>query len=283
MGKKGLGRGLEALIPIIDTYEKEILELKINDIDPNSTQPRKVFRESELENLVESIKLHGVVQPIIVTKEGNRYKIVAGERRWRAARIANLKTIPAIIKEYSEKDVLEVALVENIQRQDLNPIEEAEAFQRLIKEYNLKQEEIAATVGKSRPAIANSLRLLNLDERVKEMIAYGAISEGHGRVLVSVKNQDEQYKLAKEFEEKVVSVREAEKHMKRLIEGKKQKRKIDFKVKDVVNDLSDKLKTVLGTKVYIDSGKNKGRIVIEYFSNQELDRLLELLLGIKNL
>ncbi|MGE5329955.1 MAG: ParB/RepB/Spo0J family partition protein [Deltaproteobacteria bacterium] len=282
MGKKGLGRGLEALIPGTSQAEKEIIELTINDVEPNSTQPRRVFKEEALETLAESIKLHGVVQPIIVTKDGNRYKIVAGERRWRAARIANLKTIPAIIKEYADKEILEVALIENIQRQDLNPIEEAEAFQRLIQEYALKQEEVAVTIGRSRSAVANSLRLLNLDYRVKEMVVGGIISEGHARVLLAVKNGDEQYKIAKEFEKGLFSVREAEKYLKKAMTKTKGKKAKDEKIKDIVMDLSNKLKDTLGTKVHIDSGNNKGKIVIEYFSNQELDRLIEMLLSLKS-
>ncbi|MGE5472769.1 MAG: ParB/RepB/Spo0J family partition protein [Ignavibacteriales bacterium] len=282
MGKKGLGRGLEALIPGAVQSEKEIVELKINEVEPNSTQPRRCFKEEALETLAESIKLHGVVQPIIVTKEGDRYKIVAGERRWRAARIANIKTIPAIIKEYAGKEILEVALIENIQRQDLNPIEEAEAFQRLVQEYNLKQEEVAVTVGRSRSTVANSLRLLNLDNRVKEMVMSGAITEGHARVLLSVKNQDEQYKIAKDFENELFSVREAEKHIKKIMTNKKSKKAEDTKIKDIFTDISSKLRDTLGTKVYIDSGKKKGKIVIEYFSNQELDRLIEMLLGLRS-
>lgn len=282
MGKKGLGRGLESLIPGISQSEKEIKELKINEVEPNTTQPRRHFKQETIETLAESIKLHGVVQPIIVTKEGDRYKIVAGERRWRAARIANLKTIPAIIKEYVGKEILEVALVENIQRQDLNPIEEAEAFERLIKEYNLKQEEVAVTVGRSRSTVANSLRLLNLDSRVKEMVVSGAITEGHARVLLSIKNEDEQYKMAKDFEKELFSVREAEKHIRKLAINKRQKKVKDTKVKDVFADVSSKLRDALGTKVYIDSGKKKGKIVIEYFSSQELDRLIEMLLGLRS-
>jgi len=282
MGKKGLGRGLEALFPGTSQTEREIIELKINEVEPNTEQPRRAFKEEALETLSESIKVHGIVQPIIVTKEGERYKIVAGERRWRAAKMANLKTIPAIIKEYAEKEILEVALIENIQRQDLNPIEEAEAFQRLIQEYKLKQEEVASTVGRSRSAVANSLRLLNLDSRVKEMVVSGVISEGHARVLLSIKNEDEQYKIAKEFEKDIISVRQAEKYLKKITINNKPIKIIDTKIKDVVADVSNKLKDKLGTKVHIDSGKNKGKIVIEYFSNQELDRLIELLLGLKS-
>jgi len=282
MGKKGLGRGLEALFPGISQAEKEIIELKINEVEPSTAQPRRIFKEEALETLAESIKVHGIVQPIIVTREGDGYKIVAGERRWRAARMANLKTVPAIIKEYAGKELLEVALIENLQRQDLNPIEEAEAFQRLTSEYNLKQEEIAATVGRSRSAVANSLRLLNLDNRVKEMVASGTLSEGHARVLLSLKNMEEQYKTAKNFEEGFTSVREAEKYLKKITSNKTKRKIKSTKIKDVENDVSNKLKNALGTKVYLDAGKNKGKIVIEYFTNQELDRLIELLLSLRS-
>jgi len=282
MGKKGLGRGLEALFPGISQSEKEIIELKINEVEPSTAQPRRSFKEEALETLAESIKIHGIVQPIIVTREGDGYKIVAGERRWRAARLANLKTIPAIVKEYAGKEMLEVALIENLQRQDLNPIEEAEAFQRLINEYNLKQEEVATTVGRSRSAVANSLRLLNLDNRVKEMVAAGILSEGHARVLLSLKNMEEQYKTAKDFEKEFTSVREAEKQLKKITANKTKRKIRNTKIKDVENDVSNKLKNVLGTKVYLDSGKNKGKIVIEYFTNQELDRLIELLLSLRS-
>lgn len=281
MHKKGLGKGLEALIPNIYTNEKEITELKINDIDPNVSQPRKRFDEEALKTLAESIKVHGVVQPIIVTREKGRYKIVAGERRWRAARMAELKTIPAIIKDYVEKEVLEIALIENIQRQDLNPIEEAEAFQKLVEEYGLKQEEIAITIGRSRSAVANCLRLLSLDDRVKEMVAQGIISGGHARTLAAIKDGELQYKLAKEFEKKAMSVRDAEELIRKVTTKKETEPKKDDNKKQFTEDISDKLKSVLGTKVYLEDRKNKGKIVIEYFSNDELERILEKLLSLR--
>lgn len=281
MIKKGLGKGLEALIPNISSSEKEIIEIKINDIEPNSEQPRKIFNEEALKTLSDSIREHGVVQPIIVTKINGRYKIVAGERRWRAARLAELKTIPAIIKEYAEKEVLEVALIENLQRQDLNPIEEAEAFQKLTEEYKLKQEEIAATIGRSRSAVANALRLLTLDNRVKEMVSCGSMSSGHARTLAAIKDKDIQYKMAVEFEKREMSVRQAEEFIKKLSKKSGVPAKKDNKVKYIEEETADKLKNLLGTKVYFQKGKNKGKIVIEYFTNQELDRILEMIFSIE--
>ncbi len=280
MVKRGLGRGLEALIPSSSAYVDQVQELKINDIEPNAEQPRKYFHEEELKSLAESIENHGVVQPIIVTKEKERYKIIAGERRWRAARLAGLKTIPAIIKEYAGKKALEIALIENIQRQDLNAIEEAEAFQRLAEDYELTQEKIAQTVGKSRPAIANSLRLLTLDPRVKEMIIAGRISGGHARVLITINNKDEQYQIAQELEKGGLSVRETEQYIKKRLNTKKMPKLKNDRFQDIQDGISDRLKTILGTKVQLAAKKNKGKIIIEYYSNQELDRLLEMLYGI---
>ncbi len=282
MIKRGLGKGLEALIPNTGTVEKEVHDLKISDIEPNTEQPRKVFEEEGLKNLSESIKNHGVVQPIIVTREKGRYKIIAGERRWRAARLAGLKTIPAILKEYVGKEALEVALIENIQRQDLNPIEEAEALKRLSEEYNLRQEEIACSIGKSRSAVANSLRLLALDPRVRHMVASGRISGGHARALVAISNPQEQYDIAQELEEKGLSVRETEKYIASRIGRKKISRSKKHKLHYIETDICEKLRNILGTKVQLNSGRNRGKIVIEYYSNEELDRILDLLCNIKH-
>lgn len=277
MHKKGLGRGLGALIPDANNAGVEVQELKINDIEPNSDQPRRYFDEEGIKSLSESIKVHGVVQPIIVTKEKNKFNIIAGERRWRASRMAGLKTIPAIVKEYVAKKAFEIALIENIQRQDLNAIEEAEAYRRLAEEYNLTQEEIASTVGKSRSAVANTVRLLTLDKRVKEMICSGKISSGHARVLVPLQNGEEQYKVAKEMETRNLSVREAEELIKKLFSVKKEKVPKFNKFEDIETDISERLKTILGTKVCMDLKKNKGKIVIECYSNDEVDRVLEML------
>ena len=282
MIKKGLGRGLEALIPNVDLSSgAEVHELRINEVEPDTSQPRKYFDEEGLTSLSESIKAHGVVQPIIVTKDNNQYKIIAGERRWRAARKAGLKTIPAIIREYSGKKALEVALIENIQRQDLNAIEEAEAYQRLAEDFNLTQEEISATVGKSRPAIANTVRLLTLDKRVKEMICSGRISGGHARVLVSLKDGGAQYETALFIEQKKLSVREVEELIKKMLSPKISKDQKNNKYEDVESDISERLKNIFGTKIKMDLKKNKGKIIIECFSNDELDRVLEMLYSLK--
>ncbi len=282
MIKRGLGKGLEALIPGSGTAEKEVLELKISDVEPNTEQPRKYFEEEGIKNLSESIKNHGVVQPIIVTREKGRYKIIAGERRWRAARLAGLKTIPAILKEYVGKEALEVALIENIQRQDLNPIEEAEALKRLSEEYNLRQEEIACSIGKSRSAVANTLRLLALDSRVRQMVAEGRISGGHARALVAISNAEEQYGIAQELEKKNLSVRETEKYIIARTGRKKKSRSKTQRLQYIETDICEKLRNVLGTKVQLNSGRNRGKIVIEYYSDEELDRILDMLCSIKH-
>lgn len=280
MIKKGLGRGLEALLPNTSISANDIQELKINDIEPSVEQPRKSFEEEALKSLAESIKSHGVVQPIIVTKDNERYKIIAGERRWRAARLAGLKTIPAILREYVGKKALEVALIENLQRQDLNAIEEAEALQRLAEEYKLKQEEIAASIGKSRSAVANSLRLLSLDDRVKKMVLEGRISGGHARTLVSIEDKEEQYQLAKELEKRNFSVRETENLLKTKNLLKKANQIKSNKTNFIEANISEKLRNILGTKVQMDAKKNKGKIIIEYYGNEELDRILDLLYSI---
>lgn len=277
MVKKGLGRGLEALIPNANVQTQEVQELRINDIEPNAEQPRRYFDEEGLKNLSDSIKNHGVVQPIIVTRENSRYKIIAGERRWRAARLAGMKTIPAIVKEYAGKKALEIALIENLQRQDLNAIEEAEAFQRLAEDYQLTQDEIAISVGKSRPAVTNSLRLLTLDQRVKEMIITEKLSGGHARVLVGIDNHDVQYQIAEEFVKKNLSVREAESYIKKLRNTKTTKGQKNNKIELIGKEISDKLKGIFGTKVQLMAKRNKGKIVIDYYNNQELERILDLI------
>lgn len=280
MIKKGLGKGLEALIPNISQSGNEILEIKINDIEPNTNQPRKNFDEEELKNLAESIRSHGVIQPIIVTQKNGRYQIIAGERRWRAARLAGLKTVPAIVKDFADKKALEVALIENIQRQDLNPIEEAEAFQKLIQDYNMTQEEIAATIGKSRSAVANSLRLLALDEEVKKMVIEGRITAGHARALVSIEDKRKQVSVALELEKRKLNVRETENFVKKVCLEKEYQKK-ENSLKQIESEISEKLKNILGTKVELISGKERGKIIIEYYSNEELDRILDLLYSLE--
>jgi len=283
MIKKGLGKGLGALIASDneDSNSEElkgIQEIRINDIEPNTDQPRKSFDDAKLQNLAESIKKHGIVQPIIVKKEKDTYKIVAGERRWRAAKIAGLNAVPAIVKDISSKEIMEVALIENIQREDLNPIEEAEAYERLIKEYNMTQEEISTTVGRSRPAIANSLRLLNLVDSVKKYLISGELSSGHARALLAIEDKELQEKAAKEIIEKNFNVRDTEKYVKQFL-SRKQKVKSE-KYEAEILEIEEKLKEILGTKVKLINKKNKGKILIEYYSNEELERIIELVYSI---
>lgn len=275
MIKKGLGKGLGALITSADTDEAGIRELKINEIEPNLNQPRKFFNDEKLAQLAESIKQHGIVQPLIVKKEDNTYKIVAGERRWRAARLAGLNNVPVIVKELSSKQVMEIALIENLQREDLNPIEEAEAYDRLITEYGMTQEEISQTVGRSRPAIANSIRLLTLQEKVKKLVINGDISSGHARTLLSIDDNELQIKAVEEVIKKELNVRETESLVKRLL-TKKEKRK-PKKFNEEYLAIEDKFREIFGTKVKIVNNKKNGKIMIEYYSLEELGRIVEII------
>lgn len=287
--KKGLGKGLDIMIPekIVDNkatnenVSRETL-IRITDIDPNKSQPRKKFDEDSLQELADSIKQYGIIQPLILQKKGKYYEIIAGERRWRAARMAGLKEVPAIIKEYSPQEVIEIALIENIQREDLNPIEEAQTYQRLIEEFHLKQDELAERVSKSRTAITNSMRLLKLDGRVQQMLIDELISSGHARALLAIEDPEKQYYLAcKIFDEKM-SVRETERLVKQVLSNKPEKalaatREDDF----IYRDLEEKFKHIFGTKVSIQrKNNNKGKIEIEYYSEEELDRLVDLIASI---
>lgn len=273
------------------TAEKEIMKedskeitLKLSKIEPNREQPRKDFNEEQLKELADSIKNYGILQPLLVQKKGNYYEIIAGERRWRAAKIAGLKEVPVVIREYSEQQAVEIALIENVQREDLNPIEEAMAYQRLIQEFHLKQEEIAERVCKNRTTIANSMRLLNLCEDVQQMLIQGVISSGHARALLSVENPETQLTLAKKIEKDCLSVREVEKMVKLLEKPeKKKKEKVqDEQLELIFKDLEDRMKTVMGTKVNISrKDKSKGRIEIEYYSEAELERIVELIESIR--
>ncbi|AEE98072.1 ParB/RepB/Spo0J family partition protein [Mahella australiensis] len=279
MPKRALGKGLQALIPesINETDEHEIQELRISDIDPNDLQPRKVFDENALSELAQSIKQYGVIQPITVKPVDDRYMIVTGERRWRAARIAGLKTIPAIVKEFNTKEILEIALIENLQREDLNPIEEAMALKTLIDDFDLTQEELAARVGKSRSAIANTIRLLNLPQSVQDMMMEGLLSAGHARALLSVESEELQQNLAKSAVEKGLTVRELEELIKHQ---NKEHNRSDKRNKDSYipfQEYADSLSRMLGTKVNIVSGKRKGRIEIEYYDTEDLYRILDVL------
>jgi len=277
VNKRGLGKGLGALIPESEESDKNsIIEIKITDIEANEMQPRKAFDDETLANLSESIKEHGVVQPIIVRKVGNTYQIIAGERRWRASRIAGKRTIPAIVKECSNLEVMELALIENLQREDLNSIEEAQAYKSLIEEYDMTQEEISKKIGKSRPAIANSLRLLQLPQVIKNLIAEGKITQGHARALLAISGEKRQLEMAEKIINEQLNVRQIEK-MAKDTKVKKKKQALLNNYQIEINQLEERLKAALGTKVTIQHKNNKGKIEIEYYSNEELDRILDLL------
>lgn len=290
---KGLGKGLDALIPedssrkvaarprketvVEKVVKKEEVMVKISEIEPNREQPRKSFDEDSLLELAESIKQFGIIQPLIVQKKNDYYEIIAGERRWRAARLAGLKEVPVIVKDYTEQEIVEISLIENIQRENLNPIEEAQAYKRLLDEFHLKQDEVAERVSKSRTAVTNSMRLLKLDERVQQMVIDDMISSGHARALLAVEDREIQYTLAVRIFDEKLSVREVEKLVRSLQEEKPKKKE---EVRDdsfIYKDLEEKMKVILGTKVNITHKKNqKGKIEIEYYSNEELERLMEL-------
>ncbi len=280
MAKKALGKGLGALFENEEIAENTgVQEIKLIDIEPNKSQPRKYFDEEKLQVLCDSIKMHGVIQPIVVRKlETGFYQIIAGERRWRAARMAGIKQIPAVIKDYSNKEVMELALIENLQREDLNPIEESEGYKNLIEEFKLTQEEISVRVGKSRSAIANALRLLNLPENIKELLVQDKISAGHARSLLSLENIILQNEIATRIVNEQLSVRQTEKHVKELLANgnKKKELKENRRKNQHYIDIENKLSETFGTKVKIHNGKNKSKIEIEYYSEQELERLLQI-------
>lgn len=276
-----LGRGLSALIPEIkgETSEKEIVNIDIDKIYPNEVQPRKQFDEEKIKVLSDSIKNYGVLQPIVVKMDkNNKYMIIAGERRFRASKLANKNQIPAIIKDIDMKDIMEIALIENLQREDLNSIEEALAYKSLIEHYNVTQEEISEAVGKSRPHITNTLRLLNLGQDVIEMIDSGRITAGHGKALLRIADKDLQLQIAKKIEEEELSVREVENIAKKISENKQEESK-KSKPKDVfILDVEDKLRNIFGTKVNISKGKKKGKIEIEYYNDDDLNSIVSMLL-----
>ena len=262
---------------------KELM-VKVTSIEPNREQPRKDFNEEAMGELAESMKVYGVLQPLLVQKKGDYYEIIAGERRWRAAKLAGLKEVPVVIREYTKQQTMEIALIENVQREDLNPIEEAKAYQRLIQEFELEQEEIAARVGKSRVTITNSMRLLKLDERVQEMLIQNQITGGHARALLTVEDGELQYKLAGKIIAENLSVREIEKIVKSLSKKKnpKEKNVEDESLALIFRDLEERMKSAMGTKVSINrKDKNKGRVEIEYYSESELERIVELIESIR--
>ena len=258
--------------------------MKLSVIEPNRGQPRKDFNEESIGELADSIKKYGVLQPLLVQKSGDHYEIVAGERRWRAAKEAGLKEVPVVIKEYTKQQAMEIALIENVQREDLNPIEEAQAYQQLMQEFELTQEEIAERVSRSRTAITNCMRLLKLDKRVQDMLIQGQISSGHARALLALENPDAQYQLGLKIIDQRLSVREVEKLVKLLGKPKKQEKPKEEE-KDlsfIFKDLEERMKQVMGTKVIINKkDRNKGRIEIEYYSEAELERIVELIESIK--
>lgn len=295
--RKGLGKGLDSLIPenksakVSSSESKKTEEtaelksgeqmMKINMVEPNRDQPRRNFEEDALLELADSIKQYGVLQPLIVRKRNDYYEIIAGERRWRAAKMAGVKEVPVIIKEYNEQEILEIALIENIQRENLNPIEEAMAFKKLLEEFNLKQDEVAERVSKSRTAVTNSMRLLKLDQRVQQMIIDDMISTGHARALLAIDDPEQQYILANKIFDEKLSVRETEKLIKEIKNPKKQKEKKVIENAFIYEDIEDKMKQVLGTKVHVASkGKGKGKIEIEYYSDKELERMFDMIMSI---
>lgn len=294
--KKGLGKGLDSLIPDNKQIKSSKLSeneseekdsksgtqmMKINDVEPNREQPRKKFEEDALLELADSIKQFGVIQPLIVQKRKDYYEIIAGERRWRAAKLAGLKEVPVIIKEYTEQEIVEISLIENIQRENLNPIEEAMAFKKLLEEFNLKQDEVAERVSKSRTAVTNSMRLLKLDDRVQQMIVDDMISTGHARALLAIDEKEQQYELANRVFDEKLSVRETEKLVKEIKNPKKEKEKKKINNAFIYDDLANKMKEVMGTKVSISSkGNGKGKIEIEYYSDKELERMFDMIMSI---
>ena len=266
--------------PVEKIVEKPVEQtLKLNLIEPNSEQPRKNFDEESLQELADSIRQYGILQPLIVQKKGNHYEIIAGERRWRAANLAGITDVPVLIREYDKQQTMEIALIENVQRADLNPIEEAQAFQQLIQEFHLTQEEIANRVSKNRATITNSMRLLKLDVRVQDMLADGKISSGHARALLGLEEGERQYQVAVKINEEKLSVRDVEKLVKMMNRPPKEKKPEKGPDIDLIyRQVEDKLKSIMGTKVVINQkDKNKGRIEIEYYSQEELERLIELM------
>lgn len=298
--RNGLGKGLDSLIPDkkvkpaasekseSKTKKEENanktgeIMVKINEIEPNREQPRKDFDEDALMELADSIKQFGILQPLLVQKKKNYYEIIAGERRWRAAKLAGVKEVPIIVKNYTEQEIVEISLIENIQRENLNPIEEAMAYKRLLEEFNLKQDEVAERVSKSRTAVTNSMRLLKLSERVQQMIVDDMISTGHARALLAIDDEEQQYMLANKIFDEKLSVRETEKLVKELKNPKKEAKKTIIEHTFVYNNLEEQMKNIIGTKVSVSPKANgKGKIEIEYYSEEELERIYDLIMSIR--
>lgn len=308
--KGGLGKGLDSLIPsgnprgkksvvsaeqntekreVVEKIVEKIVEkpvemkVKIGEVEPNREQPRKKFDEDALLELSESIKQFGILQPLLVQKKDGYYEIIAGERRWRAAKLAGVKEVPVIVKDFTSQEIVEISLIENIQREDLNPIEEALAYKRLMEEFRLKQDEIAERVAKSRTAVTNSIRLLKLDERVQRMVVDEMISTGHARALLAIEDGDDQYTIAMKIFDEKLSVRETERLVKNLQNPKPKKENVaDTQMEVIYHQLEEKIKSIVGTKVSIHQKNNqKGKIEIEYYSQAELERLIEMFESIR--
>ena len=293
MAVRGLGKGLDSLIPAstsskaeesaklpMDLEKGPVSKVKITKVEPNREQPRKKFDEDALLELSESIKQFGLLQPILVQDRKDYYEIIAGERRWRAAKLAGLKEVPVIIKNLTEQEIVEISLIENIQREDLNPIEEAQAYKRLLNEFNLKQDEVAERVSKSRTAVTNSMRLLKLSDDVQRMVIDEMISTGHARALLSIEDKDQQYYYAQKIFDEKLSVRDVEKLVKDIGKPEKVKKKevTNRELEMIYRDLEEKLKKNLGTKVAItQKGDGAGKIEIDFYSHDELDRILEII------
>ena len=301
--KSGLGKGLDSLIPNISTGKPQKTEklstnsvknvdnsvetvgktaptmLKISQVEPNRGQPRKKFDEETLEELAESIRQHGILQPLLVQKRDNHYEIVAGERRWRAAKLAGLREIPVLIQEFTDQEAMEIALIENIQREDLNAVEEAQAYRTLMQEFHLTQEEVAEKVGKSRAAVANRLRLLRLPEKIQGWLAAGELSEGHARAILSLEDEERQLEAARQVMEKKLSVRETEKLVRELQKPPAQKKDDSWREKDqfIYEKLEEELRALTGSKAVIQRRENgRGRIQLDYYYVEELERLMDL-------
>lgn len=296
--KSGLGKGLDSLIPnkkndisaskVEKKQEKENdspksgeIMVRINEVEPNRDQPRKDFDEDALMELADSIRQFGILQPLLVQKKKSYYEIIAGERRWRAAKLAGIKEVPIIVKDYTDQEIVEISLIENIQRENLNPIEEAMAFKRLLQEFELKQDEVAERVSKSRTAVTNSMRLLKLSPRVQQMIIDDMISTGHARALLAIDDEEQQFILANKIFDEKLSVRETEKLVKALKNPKKEVKKEKQEQMFIYENIEEQIKNIMGTKVSVNQKANgKGKIEIEYYSEEELERIYDLLMTI---
>lgn len=296
--KRGLGKGLDSLIPTNVMMESEVkhatvstasspeegkdgtLMVKLSKVEPNREQPRKNFDEDSLQELAESLKQFGMLQPILVQNRGDYYEIIAGERRWRAAKIAGLKEVPVIVRELTDQEIVEISLIENIQREDLNPIEEAQAYKRLLTEFHLKQDEVAERVSKSRTSVTNSMRLLKLCDEVQKMVVDDMISTGHARALISIEDPEEQYLIAQKIFDEKLSVREVEKLVKDLHKPPKPPKEENKTLQAIYQEISERLKQSLSTKVSVSAKQNgAGKIEIEFYNHEDLERLLERITG----